>query len=566
MPNPTTKLAGKTRPHLPKEATGFSATSTTIEDGNDAVAYARLFRGTNTVYGIPRDAINADTRLLGSPLARLTGDEFCANAESQINLLADLTSLVGSGPLTNNNTVTFVQEVTDDESPMWEQTYANFVSASSQYLSLPTAAAVQVGTSSFVSGVAFNNSTLGSLQIIFSYGSHVSAKAYWECRISSANKLEFEIWDGTTTNTITDTIAGRWQDGRWHFPAAVVDKTNSIIYFFCDGIYIGSVAVTATNTLTVSGESFYIGARKNSSGTIDSFFNGKIAMFKLVNNAADYNIPQVWNLGTREAVASGTYTIPAVDSNKRLNNKFGTPNTNGAYFYTTLNLEDGEYELQIVYEKSTAGGTLDLLIDGNTIRSQLDTYNGSTTHNNVDKTYAIKISGGRHTVKILNNGKNGSSSGYAINLQWISLIKRRGHQNGGADNFLLLGDEINERQSNTFAFATLSVGYFNSIFENNTSPANGDYTEGTLFIKGGLYRIDCFFNTNTDRAEIDLWFGNVQVLSQYDTNGGSASNVLKSGYVRLQQGRQDIRMAVNGKTGTTYLIVPQCIRAVRLAD
>src|SRR5690349_10411817 len=139
----TRKLAGKKGPQLPKKATGFVETSTTRWDGNDAVAQWGLDRGQDPSYAIPRDSINSDLRLQGSPLLRLLGDEFCSSAESQINLLADLTSLVGTGPLTNNNSVTFATETIDDESPLYEQTVANFASASSKYLSVPTASAVQ---------------------------------------------------------------------------------------------------------------------------------------------------------------------------------------------------------------------------------------------------------------------------------------------------------------------------------------------------------------------------------------------------------------------------------------
>jgi len=565
----TRKLAGKKGPQLPKKATGFVETSTTRWDGNDAVAQWGLDRGQDTSYAIPRDAINSDMRLQGSPLVRLIGDEFCSNAESQINLLADLTSLVGTGPLTNNNTVTFATETVDDESPLYEQTVANFVSASSQYLSVPTASSVQVGTSSFQDGIFFNTSTSGALQIMYSYGSHVAGKAYWEARINAANTLAFEIWDGTTTNTVTDSIASRWQDGRWHNIVVEIDRTNLIIFVKCDGILIGSVAITASNTLTMAGENLYIGARKNSSAVVDSFWNGKLALFKLVNNAVDYNIPQVWNLGTREAVSSGTFTAPTNDSNKRLNNKFGTPNTDLAYFYTTTSFEDGEYEIQFAYEKSTAGGKLDLIMDDNVVVSGLDTYNGSSTHNNVSKYYGIKIADGRHTIKIKNNGKNGSSSGNSVGIEWINFIKRRGHEQGGCDNFLLLGDELQERVPNPFTLTTNASSFYNNSVTQTASPANGDYMEGSLFIKGGLYRIEFVYTTGTDRPKVDLWFGSVQVLSLLDEYSGSPSNDnVQSVNVRLQQGRQDVRLAANGKNGSSsnYNIQLASIRGVRLSD
>src|SRR6185312_14600790 len=183
----TRKLAGKKSPQLPKKATGFVETSTTRWDGNDAVAQWGLDRGQDPSYAIPRDAINSDLRLQGSPLIRLTGDEFVTSVESQLNLLADLTATVGSGPLTNNNAVTFATETVDDESSLYEQTVGNFASTSSQNLSLPTGTSVQVGTNSFLGSIAFKTNTTGALQVMASYGSHVAAKAYWEFRINAAN-------------------------------------------------------------------------------------------------------------------------------------------------------------------------------------------------------------------------------------------------------------------------------------------------------------------------------------------------------------------------------------------
>lgn len=564
-----TKIAGKKRPVTPKQITGASTISASKWDYTDGNAQSNIDRGQDPTYAMPRDAVNSDLRYLGSPLCRLIGDEFCANAESQIFLLADLTALVGTGPLTNNNGVTFAIDTSDDESPLWNQTVASLVSASSMYLSMPTASALQVGTSSFtVGGIGFKTSTSGAAQVIFSYGSHVAGKGYWECGITSGNKLYFEIWDGTNTNTVTDAIASRWQDGFYHIPTAIVDKTNSIIYFVCDGVYIGSVAITATNTLTIAGENFYLGASKSSGASITNFFNGSLGLFKLVNNAADYNIPLVWNQGIREACASGTFTIPTTDTNVRLNNKFGTPNTNNAYFYTALNTEDGEYEIQIAYLKGSANGKLDLIIDGNTVRSGLDTYNGSTTYNNIDKTYKIKLSAGYHTIKIYNNGQNGSSSGFSVNIQWINFIKRRGREEGGVDNFLLLGDEINERSNATWNLnLDGSAWYANQMVQN--SPADAQYTEGTLFLKGGLYRIDVNYyqQANTVDGKADLWFGNVQILNQFDMSSGSSAHVATTYvYVRLNQGRQDIRLASNGSGSTGHQIPVSSIRGVRLAD
>lgn len=505
----------------------------------------------------------------GSPFIRLTGDSFVSSTESALYLLKNVNQTVGGGSLTNVGTTPFT----------FDADFGNTVAVlngSSQYFSYATDSTVQVGTSSFMSSIAFKTTTTGVLQAIYSYGSHATGKGYWEARISSGNQLIFEIWDGTTTNTITDTIANRWQDGKWHIITALVDKTNNIIYVSCDGANIGSLTVTATATLTIAGENLYVGAYKNSSSTITGFFNGSLGLFKLINNAADYNVSAVWNLGTREAVSSGTYTVPTNDSNKRLNNKFGTPNTNGAYFYTVGFFEDGEYEIQTVYEMGTSNGQLQILVDNNIItwstgNNYIETYNGSTTHNNIIKSYRMKLSAGAHSIKILNSGKNGSSVGNTVNLQYINFIKRKGHENGGSTNLLLLGDEINERPNTSWTFSVDNSAWYNNNLV-QASPADAQYTEGVIYIKGGLYvvTIGYYQQANTINGKGDLWFGNVQVLNQFDfsvaQNGSGHASYTNQIYVRLQQGRQDIRLASNGSSGTGHQIPINSIKLERIAD
>lgn len=558
-----TQVAGKKRPHLPKKATGFTESSTTRWDGNDAVAQYGIDRGIDPSYAIPRDAINSDLRLEGSPLIRLTGDEFCSNAESFIWLGQDKNILVGGATLTENNTPTYVIETSDDESSLYEQTVGNLVSGSSQYWSFPTAASVQVGTNSYQTSIAFKTSTTGVLQMMFSYGSHVAAKAYWELGINSSNQIFFAQWDGTNTDTITDTIANRWQDGREHIAIIDIDRTLLKLTLKVDGIFIGSITVTATLTLTIAGENLYIGANKSSGASIVNFFNGNLSLFKLINNAVDYNVPQIWNMGIREAVESGTLTL-AANSGAKLNNLFETSTSSGEYKYSTIFTEDGEYEIQEVYQKFSSHGISQLFIDGNLI-STVDRYNASATYNNIVKTFGVKLSAGRHTVKYLSNTKNASSSGFFIDTQFVNFIKRRGHENGGVDDFLLLGDEINERSNTTWNFASDTNKYYNSYNANNLSAADQQYTEGTLFIKGGLYRIDYIYYQGTTEGIHNLFFGNVQVIN-LDANSTNAHNTVKTVYVRLQQGRQDIRLAINGKTGSSYSIVNQSIRGVRISD
>lgn len=569
-----TNLAGKVRPVKPKNITGASQISTTEWDYTDGTTQSNMDRGQDPVYGMPRDAINADLRSLNdSPFTRLVGDSFCSATESQINLLSEsgFAATVGTGPLTNNNSVTQALDTSDDESPIWNNTVAVFASASSQYLSVPTAAAVQVGTNSYMATIAFKTITTSTLEYLFSYGSHVSGKGYWEIYFNASGQLVFGAYDGTNTDTITDTLANVYQDGRWHFATIIADRTLLKYYLIIDGrlVNAGGTTVTATGSITVSGENFYIGAYKNSSGNIASYFNGSLAFFKLINNAADYNVPQVWERGITQAVSSGTFTAPTTNTNCRLNNTFGTPNANNAYFYTIVYTEDGEYEIQIAYLTGSANGQLDLIIDGNTVSLQLNTYSSSASYNNILKIYAIKMTAGPHTIKIYNDGKSSSSTGYAVNLQWINFIKRRGHEMGGMTRSLMFGDEISERSN--AALTTLTdnnSAYYNNEMQNAWT-ANSSYTEGSLYLKGGYYRIDYIYSKGSSAGKADLWFGNQEIFSTLDHYAGSASyGNVETVYARLQQGRQDIRLVADGKNASSadYYIYMESLRIERLSD
>lgn len=500
-------------------------------------------------------------RQQGSPFIKLMGDEFCGTAESSLYLLEGLTSAIGGTTLTNNATVTFALDKD------YGNIVGNFVSASSQYLSLPTEASVQVGTGSFIYSAWFKTNTPTAFQVVAMYGSRVGGKQFIELGFDATNFYS-AIGDGTNSAGTAGDRATQFFDNQWHSMIVVVDRSSNNIYNIIDGRLLSVTSCSAvTLTLNASGESFYLGARKNGSAAIADFWNGSLANFHLIK-AADYNAIGVLNTGIREPVFNGTALSQTANSGTRFNNLFDeSGGASGNYIYCLINVEAGEYEIQQVYQTSSDRGIIQLQVDGKTI-SSVDSYSSGATNNLVTKTYRVPLTEGQHLVKILSNTKNASSTNYFAVHQFINFIKRKGHEEGGVDNFLLLGDEINERANNTWSISNGTSYYYDNTMS-NSNHANGDYTEGTLYIKGGLYRIDFNYYKGNDQAMIDLWFGNTQVLNQLDAYSASPSNTNTSTvYVRLQQGRQDIRLAANGKNGSssTYYVSPQAIRGVRLSD
>jgi hypothetical protein len=513
----TYKLAGRKRPRLPKILQGAQASDSDANrhDGIDCVQEAKLFRGINSEYAIPRDAINADLRSEGSPIIRLTGDEFCQTAESLIALLEDLSVQVGGiGPFTNNNGVTFVRETEDDESPLYEELVANLASASNQHLSIPTASALEVGTGSFIASIQFKSNTIGVYQKLFDYGSAQSGKGYYRVHIDTAGRILCGIKDTSNNSaSITDSISNRFLDGRIHTVTMLVDRTVNLMYLFCDGQLIGSTSISGvTATLDTVGENFYIGTGKDSAGNLGSYFNGRLANFHLIK-AADYNAVKVLAAGIRERVTVGTFVTPTNDSAKRFNNKFGIGANANDYSTTMIDVEDGEYEIQTIYEQNTGYATMSIQIDDNEVNSI--TMAGSATENVRNSKIGVKLGTGKHILKLKVTGAGASE------INFVNILKRKGHENGGATEFLLLGDEIMQRQNAAWP-TNLAVATADDFNNRITEDTAGDYTEGDLFLRGGLWEIQMGVREDTTNAgKIDLDFGSVEVFDQLATNAST---------------------------------------------
>ena len=491
-------------------------------------------------------AVNKNRYTEGSPLIRLTGDEFCTVSESALYNINDLNSDNGGGVLTNAGTVVFALDTDLGET-------VGTYNGSSQYLHRATEAQFEVGTGSFTSSIQFKTTDTGSIQTMFMYGDEAGTGINWMCGINASDKLFTKIDDNTTSLTITESIAGRWSDGKWHTAVMLWNPAEGS-FLFCDGQLVASQTTSLpSNTLTNAGEEFYIGVDWSTSAL--DHFTGQLANFHLIKSA-DYNAIQVLNQGTREAVVSGTYTLHGAESAQRFNNQFQL----GASAYTTtvIDVEEGLYEFQGTYEGIL--GTFTIEIDGVQVVSQATSASG----NNVQwSTTDIPLSAGKHIFKIDSDG-----SGWLIGF--INIIKRDGHENGGCHKFLLLGDEIKQRAVGVDLgeLADNAGGYNNS--QGNVSGADGDYREGDLFLKGGIWRIDYVYVAAAAGAKTDLDFGNIEVLDQLDTyNASSVRNSIASYTVRLPQGKTNVRLATNGRNAsntTDWKSILQYMRGERVGE
>lgn len=515
-------------------------------------------RITNTVIPKAEIATRKTKFNEGSPLLRLTGDEFATTAESSLYHLDAVTSEISGTSLTNNGTITFALDTDLAET-------VGTLNGSSQYYSLATEASVEVGTGSFVASIQFRTTLAdaGSNEV-FMYGDSDTSEQFWGLKFQ-AGKLRADVDDGTTAHSITEAVADRWNDDKWH-TAIMMFEAGVGTSIWCDGEFLGQVTSTIpTLTLDNVGESLRIGV-KNTAG-LSQYFLGSLANFHLIK-AADYNAVAVLNQGFREAVANGSIGALNVAATERLNNSIDFINATGEYVTTVIDVEEGLYEFQTIGTQTTGSGILQLQVDGVTVHT-VDNYVGSTLRNVLTTTKDISLSAGKHVLKYLTESKNGSSSGFSIFTAFMNIIKRDGHEEGGATEFLLLGDEFNRTNIGTSTVGVDTATYYNTKYETAAVDANdGDYREGDLFIKGGTWRIDFVYITLTDAGDYDLDFGNVEVLSLLDGSAATAKNVITTKIVKLNQGKTNVRLAINGNAGggTDFRMELQFIRGVRVGN
>lgn len=94
---------------------------------------------------------------------------------------------------------------------------------------------------------------------------------------------------------------------------------------------------------------------------------------------------------------------------------------NGNYCEYEHYLSAGTYTLFVVGINKNNSGILDVYIDASEVAS-FDTYNASETFNAVDTQTGINVAtSGMKTIKFICDGKNGSSSGYNLQLSGYQL-------------------------------------------------------------------------------------------------------------------------------------------------
>ena len=506
------------------------------------------------------EAKNKFTLNAKTSIHQLLGDTFAKTPLTRGYLLEDLNDDTGGNALTNAGAVTFAKE---EAMPLRGFQVAVFNGASTSYLSRATEADFEVGENSFAFGCWFKIGERSTQNTVVNYGDVAASEQNWGMLKQNDNSLVAYLDDGTNTASVRDKISGRWTDDKWHIAIVFVDKNTDTMYFLVGDdtsnlVLIGETSIAGLGTLSNAGETFQVGARNNGT-SFDTILTGRVSNVFLYDMGAagseDYNLPAVLAAGIRESAFGSAGSLSLLSStSRRLNNIFRLSNNNFAHTTGVIHTDEGFYDLLELYDTNLNHAISEISIDG-IVHSITDRYSASAVSNVKKITRGIFLSEGSHIFKLRHNGKNASSSGFFSTTNMIELIKRDGTNEDGATSFNLFGDEINERTNNsniTGAVQTSSI--FNNIFgTHSTANANNkDFTEGDLYLKRGLWKITCTGVISSDFGQLDVDFGSVEVFDRLDLYKSTLQrNKQFTRFVRLDGGKTNIRLAINGKNSSS---------------
>jgi hypothetical protein len=87
-----------------------------------------------------------------------------------------------------------------------------------------------------------------------------------------------------------------------------------------------------------------------------------------------------------------------------------------------VDLPAGTYTIKVGTYVNTNCCILDIIIDGASVGT-LDVYSAASTAGILSKAGVVIVGSGAHTIKLLVNGKNASSSGYYLVVSFLQFLR-----------------------------------------------------------------------------------------------------------------------------------------------
>jgi len=147
------------------------------------------------------------------------------------------------------------------------------------------------------------------------------------------------------------------------------------------------------------------------------------AVQTLLNDKGAGYIPILLHLP--DSVIQGTWSHEAGGGNRTLGTAlWNSSNANEDKLGYKVYLAAGTYTMKLLYGTDANNAKVTVEVDGSKEIDQLDTYSGSTVHNNVETVTGITVSSaGIIDITVMADDRHGSSSAYYLRLQALVFYR-----------------------------------------------------------------------------------------------------------------------------------------------
>ncbi|HVU33657.1 MAG TPA: chitobiase/beta-hexosaminidase C-terminal domain-containing protein [Opitutaceae bacterium] len=368
---------------------------------------------------------------------------------------------------------------------------------------------------------------------------------YWGNSVSSTTAPNRGAYNGAAVSPPPQTATPTFSpDGGTYTSAPSVTiscgTSGASIRYTTDGstptstsgtVYSGPISITGTATLQ---------AIAYASGDADS----AVASTSFTLTTATAVNLEAENL---TVTSSGATTQVVSDANTSGGKwvSLGSTATGQYMEFTTSSLAAGTYQLKLKYKGYTNRGKCGVTVDGTSVGGTVDQYSSASTYPTVVLGNVTFASTGTHTVRLTVNGKNSSSSSYALSADAFIF----------APPPIALEAESLPVTSNGPATSTISDSNTSgSAWEYLASTAVGDYMEFTTTnIPAGTYQLQFRYKGFYSRGKHTVTVDGTAVggtVDQYSSASTYPTTTL--GNVTFgTDGTHAVRLTVNGQNASS---------------
>lgn len=212
-------------------------------------------------------------------------------------------------------------------------------------------------------------------------------------------------------------------------------------------------------------------------------------------------------------------------------------------------------KVNFLYTKSSNGGIVKVFWNGSELGT-LDTYNASTTYNNVATVDLGTVTAGRGTLRLISDTKNASSSAYKISVQQIEVVQPTGTATG-AD----LDDCPWVVDVPVASYDSVSIGSLTAVQSTGYQWGTRFYSSDNQFevitysvwLAQGTYDLDMIFYGASDGgiATVKLGGSTIATFDFYTSGATSNASVSQSGITVSSTGVHTLTFHMDSKNASS---------------